>query len=80
MKFLEASWILGLVSAYTYFMMGRYEAQNSSRANHGPVWALLSILLTVAVIEGLAGGWQAVLVAQVLFFAAITGWRFLFDK
>ena len=80
MKFLQSNWIIGFVLAYTYFMMGRDDAQNSSRRNHGPLWALASILITVAVIEGFGGGWLIVVIAQVLLFAAITAWRVIFEK
>lgn len=80
MIFLQPNWILGFVFAYTYFMIGRYEAQSSPRRNHGPFWALASILITVAVIEGFGGGWLSVIVSQVLLFVAITGWRVVFEK
>ncbi|HEU4603806.1 MAG TPA: hypothetical protein VFS24_17655 [Steroidobacteraceae bacterium] len=80
MIFLQSNWILGFVFAYTYFAMGRHEAQNSSRRNHGPFWALASTLITVAVILGLGGGWLSVVIAQILLFVAITGWRVVFEK
>jgi hypothetical protein len=68
------------VFAYTYFMMGRHDAQSSSRRNHGLFWALASIIVTVAVIEGFGGGWLSVVVSQILLFVAITGWRVAFEK
>ena len=80
MIFLQSNWIIGFVLAYVFFMMGRYDAQNSSRGNHGPLWALASILITVGVIQLFGGGWLFVLVAQVLLFVAITAFRALVEK
>ena len=66
--------------AYVYFMGGRHEALHSNRRNNGPFWALASILVTVAVVQGLGGGWLLVVVGQVFLFVAITLRGLLIEK
>jgi hypothetical protein len=78
--FLQPNWIVGFVFAYFYFMGGRHDARQSNRRNNGPFWALASILVTVAVVQGLGGGWLLVVVGQTLLFVAITLWRLLVEK
>ena len=80
MVFLQSNWIIGFVCAYTWFMMGRHEAQTTSRRNSGPLWALASILITVVIIQGFAGGWALVVFSQILLFLAISVWRVAFEK
>lgn len=80
MIFLQSNWIVGFVFAWFYFMGGRYDALHGNRRNHGPFWALASILVTVAVVQGLGGGWLLVVVGQLLLFAAITLWRLFAEK
>lgn len=80
MIFLTPAWILGFVFAYVYFLMGRQEAQDGTRPNHGPYWALASFLITVAVIQAFGGGALLVVVCQILLFAGITFWRVVSDK
>jgi hypothetical protein len=77
--FLQANWIVGFVFAYVYFMGGKFEAKHGRR-NHGPYWALASIIVTAVVIQGLHGGAFLVIVGQVLLFIAITLWRMKFEK
>jgi hypothetical protein len=48
--------------------------------NPGPLWALLSILVTVGVIEGLGRGVFFVILGQLALFIGITAWRVKFDK
>ena len=56
MIFLTPSWILGFVFAYCYYMGGAMESKQSGGRNPGLFWALLSILVTAGVIQGLGGG------------------------
>jgi hypothetical protein len=78
--FLQANWIVGFVSAWFYFMGGRHEAIHGGRPNYGPVWALASILMTVAAIQGLNGGWLLVVLGQIVLFAGIAVWRALVEN
>ena len=78
--FLQANWIIGLVCAYIYFVGGRFDAHHGNRKNHGPWWALASVLVTVAVIQVLDAGWILVLFFQLLLLAAITVWRLVVEK
>lgn len=80
MIFLTPAWILGFVFAYIYFLMGRHEAQEGARPNHGPYWSLASFLITVAVIQAFGGGALVVVVCQVLLFTGITLWRVMSEK
>ena len=80
MIFLQANWIMGFVCAYFYFMGGRFDALHGNRRNHGPWWALASILVTVAAIQGLEAGWLLVLLSQFLLLVAVTIWRVVAEK
>jgi hypothetical protein len=80
MTFLNAAWIVGFVFAYCYFMGGKFEVRQRGGRNPGPLWALLSILITVGVIEGLGRGVFFVILGQLALFIGITAWRVKFDK
>ena len=80
MIFLTPSWILGFVFAYCYYMGGAMESKQSGGRNPGLFWALLSILVTAGVIQGLGGGVFLVILGQVLLFVGIAVWRATFEK
>jgi hypothetical protein len=80
MYFLTTTWIVAFVFAYCYFMGGRLEAKSGDRPNHGPYWALASILVSAGIIERLHGGVFLVIIGQVALFIAITLWRMKFEK
>lgn len=80
MPFLSANWIIGFACAWAFFAMGRHEARNGDAADHGMWWALASILLTVAAIQGLGAGVFLVVLAQVLLYVAIAVGRVLLEK
>jgi hypothetical protein len=80
MPFMTANWILGFACAWLFFAMGRHEARNGDAADRGIWWALASILVTVAVIQGFGVGWFLVLACQVLLYVAIAVGRVLLEK
>jgi hypothetical protein len=71
---------VGFVFAYFYFMGGRLDAKHGERRNHGPLWALASMLITAFAIEGLGGGWLLVIIGQIALFVGITLWRVIYEK
>ena len=80
MYFLTPAWIVGFVFAYCYFMGGKLEARQRGVRNPGLFWALASILISAAVIEGMGGGVFLLIVGQVALFIGITAWRVKFEK
>ena len=80
MTLLQPPWIVGFVFAYCFFMGGRLEVQNSGRRSPGAIWALVSIIVTAMVTQGLNGGVFYVILGQLLVFVGITVWRVVFDK
>ena len=77
MIFLQPNWILAFVCAFTYFAMGEFESRHAGRANHGMVWAGLSIALSALVIHVFQGGWGFVLLTQIGLYVGITLYRVL---
>lgn len=78
MIFLQANWIIAFVCAFTFFGMGRVEARDTA-ADHGVLWAGLSIAISVLLIQVWGAGWIAVLLGQVGLFLGITVFRALRD-
>ena len=80
MPLLTAPWIIGFVFAYCFFMGGKLEAKQRGGRNPGLLWALISILVTAGVIQGLGGGAFFVILGQLAVFIGITAWRVKFEK
>lgn len=80
MPLLTPPWILGFVFAWCFFASGKLEVKKRGGRNPGLLWALASIGVTAAVIQGLNGGAFLVVLAQVALFAAIAFWRVSFEK
>ncbi|GLQ93730.1 hypothetical protein GCM10007901_26810 [Dyella acidisoli] len=76
MDFLKSPILLTLICAYTYYVLGAYEAQQGNR-NHGILWAALSIVVSFVVAYLFKGGWGALLIMQVLLFFGIAVFRAL---
>jgi len=79
MIFLQPTWIIAFVCAFTYYGAGQIEARDTGR-DHGILWAGLSIAISALVIQMLNGGWLFVLLAQALFLVAIGVFRTLRDS
>jgi hypothetical protein len=78
MIFLQPTWIIAFVCAFTYYGAGQIEARDGGR-DHGILWAGLSIAISALVIQMLHGGWVFVLLAQVVFLVGIGFVRTLRD-
>lgn len=74
MDFLNTTIMLAAVSAYTYYVLGAYEAEQGGR-HHGLLWASLSAAVSFVVMHLLKGGWGALLAAQVVLFVSIAAFR-----
>lgn len=68
--------VLAVVSAYTYYVLGAYEAQQGG-SHHGVLWAALSAALSFVVAYLFKGGWGLLLLAQVGLFLGIAIFRAL---
>jgi len=66
--------MLAAVCAYTYYVLGAYEAQQGGR-NNGVLWAGLSAAVSFAVAYLCKAGWGALLLAQAALFLGITVYR-----
>lgn len=80
LQILDTAVILAVVSAITFFAMGKYEAEHGAKRNNGFLWALLSIIASIAVFKGLKGGWLMLLGAQIVIFVAIAVWRVVAER
>jgi hypothetical protein len=63
LDFLNSTILLAVVAAYTYFVLGAYEAEQGG-SHHGILWASLSAVVSLVVIYFLKGGWGLLLVTQ----------------
>jgi hypothetical protein len=72
--FLNTPLMLAVVCAYTYYVLGKYEAEQGGR-NNGLLWAGLSVGVSFVVAYLCKGGWGVLLLAQVGLFAGITIFR-----
>lgn len=79
MIFLQPSWIIAFVCAFTYYEAGHIEARDGRR-DHGILWAGMSIAISALVIQILNGEWLFVLLAQAAFFLGIGIFRVLRDS
>ena len=69
--------MLALVCAYTYYVLGAYEAQQEGGRNHGILWAALSLGVSFVVAHLFKTGWGLLLIAQVGLFLGIAIFRAL---
>lgn len=76
MDFLKSPILLALVCAYTYYVLGAYEAQQGG-SNNGLLWATLSTGVSLLVTGLFKAGWSVLLVAQIGLFLGITIFRAL---
>ena len=68
---------LCIVGMALFFNAGRMEAETGA-ADHSILWGALSLLVSIAAF-GLAGGWIAWLVAQIILFVGIAAVRVMLD-
>ena len=66
--------LFAIVSAFTFFAMGQYEARDGSRSN-GLLWAALSAAVSWLVLSIFHGGMLFEIVGQVCLFAGIAVYR-----
>ena len=66
--------LFAIVSAFTFFAMGQYEARDGSR-NDGLLWAALSAGVSWLVLSIIHGGMLVQILAQVGLLASITIFR-----
>lgn len=66
--------LLALICVVTFYAAGDYEARLSG-TNNGPLWAILSALVSALVLISLNGSWSWLLVAQVALFIGIGVFR-----
>jgi hypothetical protein len=66
--------MLAVVSAYTYYVLGAYEAEQGG-SHHGILWAALSVAVSFVVAYLLKGGWGVLLLAQASLFLGIAVFR-----
>lgn len=71
MDFLKTPILLAVVCAYTYYVLGAYEAQQGGK-NNGLLWAVLSVAVSFVVAYLCKAGWGVLLLAQVGLFVGIT--------
>jgi hypothetical protein len=71
--------VLALVCVLTFYGAGGLEARDGSR-DHGVLWALLSALISAAVLIALKGSWGQLLLAQVSLFLGIGAFRMLRNR
>lgn len=74
LDFIHSPILLAVVCAYTYYVLGAYEAQQGSNHN-GLLWAVLSLLVSLAVLGLFKGGWGVLLMAQTALFIGIAVFR-----
>jgi hypothetical protein len=80
MSFIQPNILIAAVFAYCWFAGGKLDAKGSGRPDHGPYWALASIIVSALLIKFLGAGVLLVIGGQVLVFVAITLWRVTFEK
>jgi hypothetical protein len=66
--------MLAVVCAYTYYVLGAYEAEQGGN-HHGVLWGALSLGISLVVAYFFKAGWGVLLMAQVGLFIGITVFR-----
>jgi hypothetical protein len=74
LDFLSTPIMLAVVCAYTYYVLGAYEAEQGGN-HHGMLWAGLSLGVSFVVAYLFKGGWGVLLFAQVALFFGIAAFR-----
>lgn len=74
LDFFRSPILLAFVCAYTYYVLGAYEAQQGGN-NNGLLWAVLSLLVAVVVLGLFKGGGGFLLIAQAALFVGIAVFR-----
>ncbi|MEO8747446.1 MAG: hypothetical protein ABI379_07300 [Rhodanobacter sp.] len=74
MDFLGSPFLLAAVCAYTYYLLGTHDGQHSGKAI-GLLWAVISLVASLFVLDVFNGGWAWLLLAQILLFFAIAAFR-----
>ena len=76
MIFLQTSWIIAFVCAFTFYGAGKAEARDGGR-HSGVLWAGLSIATSALLIQFVGAGWLLVLLGQAGLFVGIGIFRAL---
>jgi hypothetical protein len=74
LDFFRSPILLAFICAYTYYVLGAYEAQQGGK-HHGILWAALSLLVSLVIVHLLKAGWGALLIAQAALFLGIAVFR-----
>lgn len=74
LDFIQSPILLAVVCAYTYYVLGAYEAQQGGNHN-GLLWVFLSLLVSLVVLGLFKGGWGVLLIAQAGLFVGIAVFR-----
>lgn len=71
---IQSPFLLAFVCAYTYYVLGAYEAQQGGNHN-GLLWTVLSLLVSLVVLGLFKSGWGVLLIAQAALFVGIAVFR-----
>ena len=71
---LGSEWVLAMVCVITFYGAGSHEGRFGGN-NHGLLWAVLSILVSAAVMFLVKGSWTFLLVSQIALFLGIAVFR-----
>jgi len=74
LDFLRSPLLLALVFAALFWPAGQHEARFGG-ANHGPLWACASAIVSAIVLLGLHGTWGWLLLAQIALLIGIGFFR-----
>jgi len=79
MSFMDAPILLALICIITFYVAGDHEARLSGN-NLGPLWAILSALVSALMLIALHASWTWLLVSQVALFIVIGAVRAMRSK
>ena len=79
MIFLQPTWILAFVCAFTFFGAGKAEGKGGG-TDHGLLWSALSIATSAVLIKLFGAGWFLVLLGQAGLFIGIGIFRTMGDR
>ena len=80
MFFYSYEWVLAFVMAYSFFVMGKYEAQEGNKKDHAWFWAFCSLLVSALCIRFVSSHWQVILFSQALLYVLIAVVRVLLEQ